>query len=147
MLLEVLDLHHDLLGVLSLLRAQDLEFVARVLLHEDVVLVEHFDRRVDLYYLACLQVFKVHLPLLGLLTERVQLGLQVRDLMLCKLFESAHDLFDSSHFLCESVVGEACVLDRLVLKCVHLTHLICQCRFEELLAFGNSVRDLSHLFN
>ena len=76
-LLEVFDLHHDLLSVFSLLGAQDFELISRVLLHKDVILVEHLDSRVDLYYLASLQVLKVHLPLLGLVVCLIQLGLQV----------------------------------------------------------------------
>ena len=48
MFFEIFDLNHDLIRVASLLICQDLEFVFCVPLHENVVLVEYFDRLVDL---------------------------------------------------------------------------------------------------
>lgn len=66
-LLEVFDLDHDFVSVASLLVREDLELVLAVALHEHVVLVEHFDRLVNLKDLPRLQVFEVYLPLLGVL--------------------------------------------------------------------------------
>ena len=88
MLLEVFDLHHDLLGVFALLSAKDLELVTGVLLHEDVVLVENFDSRVNLHDFPSLQVLKVNLPLLSLIVCLIELGLEIGDLILGELFQS-----------------------------------------------------------
>lgn len=122
--LEISDLHHDLFGIAPLLISQDLELVLCVFLHEDIVLIQHFDGLMDLHDFTGLHILKVHLPLLRFLTERVDLALQVRDLMFQELFQRAHDFLNSSHFLGHSVVSESCMFNRLVLKGVHLIDLV-----------------------
>ena len=112
--LEVSDLHHDLFGIASLLISQDLELVLCVFLHKDIVPIQHFYSLMDLQDFTCLHILKVHLPLLRFLTERVDLALQVRNLMFQELFERAHDFLNSSHFFGQSVVSESSMFDKLV---------------------------------
>ena len=67
--------------------------------------------------------------------------------MLHVLLHSRHDLFYPRYFLSQGVIGQPGMLDRLLLKCIHLSDLVFQRSFQELLPLGDSFRDLSHLFN
>lgn len=129
MFFEVFDLRHDLIGVASLLICQNLKLILCISLHENVVLVEHLDRLVDLQNLASLHILKVDLPLLCFLAQGVDLALQVRDLVLGILLKGAHDFLDTGDLLGESLVGEASMLDRLLLQSVHFGNLILQRAF------------------
>lgn len=144
MSLKVFDLHHDLFSVCSLLVSQNLEFVLKVLLHEDVVLVENFDRLVDLKDFACLHVFEINLPLLGLLRQAVDLALKVTDLVFDELLEGAHDFLDSGHFLRQGFVRLAGMLYRLLLNRIGFTDHILEGSLEELLPLSDSLRYLTH---
>ena len=126
MFFEVFDLSHDLIRVASLLICQNLELVLSISLHENVVLVEDLDRLVDLQNLAGLHILKVDLPLRSLLAQGVDLALEVRDLVLGILLEGAHDSLDTGDLLGEGLVGEASMLDRLLLQSVHFGYLILQ---------------------
>lgn len=144
MSLKVFDLHHDFFSVCSLLVCQNLEFVLKVLLHEDVVLVENFDRLVDLKDFACLHVFEINLPLLGLLRQAVDLALKVTDLVFDELLEGAHDFLDSGHFLRQGFVRLAGMLYRLLLNRISFTDHILEGSLEELLPLSDSLRYLTH---
>jgi len=126
-----------LLRVGPLLGRKYFELVLRVLLHEDVVLVEDLDRLVHLQYLPGLQVFKVYLPLLDLLAQLLHIVLQFGDLVFLVLLKRTHHFLDPGHFLCQSLGGHASVLDGLLLDCVDLVHLFLDCVLEELLSLGD----------
>ena len=147
MLLKIFYLHHDLFSVAARLLSEYIKLIFCILLHEDIVLVEHLDGLMDLKNLSSLHILKVDLPLLCLLAERVQLALQVRNLTLSELFKSAHYLLDTGNLFGQGVIGHARMFDRLLLKGVHLINLVFQGGFEELLALGDCIRDLGHLLN
>ena len=58
-----------------------------------------------------LHVFKINLPLLRFLANLVELCLQIGDLVLSELLQRTHDLLDSCHFLRQSIIGHASVLN------------------------------------
>lgn len=80
-----------------------------------------------------LHVLKVHLPFLRVLARLVHLGLQISDLVLGELLQSAHDLFDAGHLLSQRVVRQTSVLDGLLLQGVHFVDLFPKGALEEAL--------------
>ena len=146
-LLEVFDLDHDLVGVASLLVCQNLELILGVPLHENVVLVEHLDCLMNLENLTRLHVLKVHLPLLRVLCQAVDLPLEVRHLVLHVLLHGRHDLFDPGHLLGQRVIRQPSMLDRLLLEGIHFGDLVLERGLQELLTLSDRLRDLSHLLD
>ena len=82
MLLKIFDLDHDLVSVAPLLVCQNLKLILGVALHEHIVLVQHLDCLVDLKDFSRLHVLKVHLPLLRILSQIIDLALKIGHLVL-----------------------------------------------------------------
>lgn len=146
-LLEVFHLHHNLFGVFALLAAENIEFVFSVFLNEDIILIEHFDGRVNLENLPGLHVLEVDLPCLRVLCRLIELGLQVSDLMFRELLERAHHFLNPHHLLRQRLISHARVPDGLLLQGVHLVDLLPQSALEETLSLVDRLRDLAYLLD
>ena len=60
---------------------------------------------------ASLDVLKVDLPLLRVLAQGTDFGLEFGDLVLGELLERAHDFLDSCHFLGQGLIRHSSMLD------------------------------------
>ena len=129
-MLNVLDLGREYTRVVVQLVLQRVVLLLRVLLQEQVVLVQHLDGFVDLEDLPRLDVFKVNLPLLLFLAVRGHLLAQVTQLLLRELLRCADDFLKALHltshsFISDSGMFECRLLHRVLLLCSFL-----QCALE-----------------